>query len=43
MLKHAYLIMAHNNFDHLKRLIKIIDSAVADIFIQIDANAKNVN
>ena len=34
--KHAYLIMAHNNFSILKTLIKLLDDSRNDIFIHID-------
>ncbi|TDW13959.1 core-2/I-Branching enzyme [Breznakia blatticola] len=37
MRRHAYLIMAHNNFSILKRLISILDDERNDIFIHIDA------
>lgn len=34
--KHAYLIMAHNNFDQLKMLIDVLDDERTDLFIHID-------
>lgn len=34
--KHAYLIMAHNNFDELKMLVEVLDNDRTDIFIHID-------
>ncbi len=34
--KHAYLIMAHNNFEQLKLLIDVLDHERVDIFIHID-------
>lgn len=37
--KHAYLIMAHNNFEQLKMLIKALDNERTDIFIHIDQRA----
>ena len=39
--KHAYLIMAHNNFDQLAVLIDLIDDARNDIYLHIDKKAKN--
>lgn len=37
--KHAYLIMAHNNFDQLKMLIDVLDNERTDLFIHIDKNS----
>lgn len=39
MDKHAYLIMAHNNWDTLEKLIQLIDDARNEIFIHIDKKA----
>jgi hypothetical protein len=39
MGRHAYLIMAHSNFDYLKKLIKSLDDTRNDIFIHIDIKA----
>ncbi len=39
MGRHAYLIMAHNNFDYLKILLKSLDDPRNDIFIHIDKKA----
>lgn len=36
---HAYLIMAHNGFDTLKKLICLLDDVRNDIYIHIDARA----
>lgn len=36
MEKHAYLIMAHNNFEQLKLLIDVLDHERTDLFIHID-------
>ena len=36
MKKHAYLIMAYNNWDQLSLLISLIDDPRNDIFIHID-------
>lgn len=41
--KHAYLIMAHNRFDQLGKLIKALDDKRNDIFIHIDKKNKNLN
>ena len=37
--KHAYLIMAHNNFDQLKVLISLLDDARNDIYLHVDKKA----
>lgn len=39
--KHAYLIMAHNNFYCLEKLLMLLDDARNDIFLHIDAKVKN--
>ncbi len=39
--KHAYLIMAHNNFDQLSVLIGLLDDERNDIYLHIDKKAKN--
>lgn len=38
--KHAYLIVAHNNFSILKVLLKLLDDNRNDIFIHIDKKVK---
>lgn len=38
--KHAYLIMAHNNFYCLEKLIRLLDDPRNDIFLHIDAKVK---
>lgn len=43
MGKHAYLILAHKNFDQLGTLIKLLDYPQNDIFVHVDAKAKNFN
>lgn len=43
MNKHAYLIMAHNNFDFLKKELLLLDDERNDIFIHIDKKAKDIN
>lgn len=37
--KHAYLIMAHNNFEILERLIELLDDKRNDIYIHINKRA----
>lgn len=39
--KHAYLIMAHNNFYCLEKLLLLLDDMRNDIFLHIDAKVKN--
>lgn len=39
MGKHAYLIMAHNQFEYLKKLIESLDDPRNDIYIHIDIKA----
>lgn len=38
--KHAYLIMAHNNFEQLKILIGLLDDYRNDIYIHVDKKVK---
>ncbi|WP_368250752.1 beta-1,6-N-acetylglucosaminyltransferase [Intestinibacter bartlettii] len=40
-MKHAYLIIAHNNFYTLEKLIKLIDDKRNDIYIHIDKKIRN--
>lgn len=40
-MKHAYLIIAHNNFPLLERLVRFLDSENADFYIHIDAKVKD--
>lgn len=40
-MKHAYLIIAHNDFDLLKTLISLLDDSRNDIYVHIDKKAKN--
>lgn len=42
-MKHAYMIIAHNQFDLLKLLIKSLDHPQNDFFIHIDKKVKNFN
>lgn len=39
--KHAYLIMAHDNYYCLEKLLMLLDDARNDIFLHIDAKVKN--
>lgn len=39
MSKHAYLIMAHSQFDQLKKLIMLLDDPRNDIFVHVDAKS----
>jgi len=41
-MKHAYLIMAHNEFDVLQKLIDVIDDKRNDIYVHIDARVKKL-
>lgn len=43
MGKHAYLIMAHTNFEQLKIELKMLDDKRNDIYLHIDKKAKNVD
>lgn len=43
MNKHAYLIVAHNEWNILKKLIKLLDYEENDIYIHIDIKAKKLN
>lgn len=40
MNKHAYLIMAHNNFKVLEKIIELLDNKKNDIYIHIDKKVK---
>lgn len=41
MSRHAYLIMAHHNFNQLHRLLRFLDSAENNIFLHVDKKAKD--
>lgn len=41
MMKHAYLILAHNEFEVLQRLIQAIDDERNDIYIHFDGKLKS--
>lgn len=40
-MKHAFLIIAHNNWWQLKKLIECLDSYTHDIYVHIDQKSKN--
>jgi hypothetical protein len=40
-MKHAYLIIAHNEFDILEKLLMLLDDVRNDIYIHIDKKNKN--
>ena len=40
MKKHAYLIMAHNNFEQLNKLLQLLDYEENDIYVHIDKKSK---
>lgn len=42
MLQHAYLIIAHSNWEQLKILLQLLDEENNAIYIHVDAKAKNV-
>lgn len=41
MGKHAYLILAHKNFGQLRKLIELLDDPRNDIFVHVDAKARD--
>jgi hypothetical protein len=43
MSKHAYLIMAHGQFDQLKKLILLLDDPRNDIYVHVDAKSRDFN
>lgn len=42
-MKHAFLIIAHNNWWQLKQLIQLLDKENHDIYIHIDQKSKSFN
>ena len=42
-MKHAYLILAHNQFSTLKKLLFMLDDSRNDIYLHIDAKVKKEN
>lgn len=43
MQKHAYMIIAHNEFDLLEILVRLLDDPRNDIYVHIDAKVKDFN
>lgn len=43
MAKHAYLILVHKNFGQLRKLIEMLDHPANDIYVHVDAKAKDFN
>lgn len=41
MSRHAYLIMAHNQFQQLKKLILLLDDSRNDIYVHVDAKSRD--
>lgn len=41
--RHAYLIMAHNDLDILKKMLRLLDDSRNDIYIHIDSKIKKIN
>ena len=41
--KHAYLIMAHNDFETLKYLLSALDDDRNDIYLHVDKKTDNVD
>ena len=41
MQRHAYLIMAHNNWYTLEKLIRLLDVPWNDIYLHIDKKVKD--
>jgi len=42
-LRHAYMIIAHNNFPILEKLLAFLDSENADFFIHVDARVNDLD
>lgn len=43
MNKHAYLILAHKNFGQLRKMIELLDHPRNDIYLHVDAKARDFN
>ena len=41
MGKHAYLILAHKNFNQLKKMVEMLDYPDNDIYVHVDSKAKD--
>jgi len=42
-MRHAYLIMSHDNFYNLKKLLSLLDAEFNDIYLHIDKKVENFN
>jgi hypothetical protein len=42
-MKHAFLVMAHNNFEILHKTLQLLDSMDNDFFIHVDKKAVGFN
>lgn len=40
-MKHAYLIVIHNNFDQFEKLIKLLDDERFDLYVHVDKKVKD--
>ena len=40
-MRHAFLIIAHNNWKQLKKLVQLLDAENHDIYIHIDKKSKD--
>jgi hypothetical protein len=43
MSKHGYLLMAHGQFEQLKKLILLLDDPRNDIYVHVDAKSRDFN
>lgn len=41
-MKHAFLIIAHNNFEQLQLLVSLLDDVCNDIYVHIDKKTKEL-
>ena len=41
-MRHAFLIIAHNNWGQLKKLIQLLDAENHEIYIHIDKKSKDL-
>lgn len=41
MKKHAYLIMAHTQFQQVAKLVRLIDNEENDIYLHIDKKVRS--
>ena len=42
-MRHVFLIIAHNNWSQLKKLIRLLDAENHDIYIHIDKKSEDFN